>query len=136
MVLVDKSPLLSPLWLGSPKLAQCVREVDTHVVQGSRSTFSTRKLRHHLHFFPDLQNPMGAFARNFFQSNSTRHPFPNEQVQSCTRARCGVNLGVLCAIQALRVMENPSDKWLMLSCRGEFLGAFPRCCDRTWTQSP
>ena len=32
--------------------------------------------------------------------------------------------------------KNPSDKWLMLSCRGEFLRSFPGRCDRTWTQSP
>ena len=56
-------------------------------------------------FPPDLQNPMGAFAGNFFESNSIRHPFPNEQVQSRTRARYGANLGVLSAMQALRVME-------------------------------
>lgn len=56
-------------------------------------------------FPPFLQTSMGTLASSFFQTNNIRDPFPNEQVQSRARVRYGANLGVLSAMQALRVME-------------------------------
>ena len=75
--------------------------------------------------FPsDLRTSISSAAGSFFEANNIRHPFPNEQVQSRTRARYGANIGVPSAMQALRVMEESERE---VATNAIILGSFPRC---------